>query len=51
MPADGTLAFQSTVFFQEDTVGWLPEFFGRMSIFKPIQAAVQFDGVGVNHAL
>ena len=46
MPADGTLAFQSTVFLQEDTVGWLPEFFGRMSILKLIQAAVQSETYG-----
>ena len=40
MPADGTLTFQSTVFLREDTAGWLPEFFARMAIVQPIQAAV-----------
>ena len=41
--ADGTLAFQSSVFLREDTAGWLPEFFGRMSILQPIQAAAQSE--------
>ena len=43
MTADGTLAFQSTVFLREDTAGWLPEFFARMSIFQPIQAEAQSE--------
>lgn len=43
IPADGTVTFQSTVFLREDTSGWLPEFFGRMSILQPIQAAVQAE--------
>ena len=45
LPADGSLAFQSTVFLREDTAGWLPEFFGRMSILQPIQAAIQAETV------
>ena len=43
MTADGTLAFQSTVFLREDTAGWLSEFFARMSILQPIQAEAQSE--------
>ncbi len=43
MPADRTLRFLSAVYLREDTVGWLPEFFGRVAILQPIQAEAQAE--------